>query len=59
METVRFTVELPEDIVRALDDHCEEQGKKTAKTLGASVRIGRSKGLEGILRKLFGLKKED
>jgi hypothetical protein len=54
-DSVRFTLELPPEVAEALDEHCAEKSQKASANVGATVKIGRSKAIEAILRKLFRL----
>lgn len=57
-EDVRFTVVLPQGLVEALDAYCEEQSARGSELLGTRVRVGRSSGIEMILRKIFSAPRE-
>lgn len=52
-KSVRFTVVLPVDLVEALDAYCEDQENRATALLGTRVRVGRSSGIETILRRIF------
>jgi metal-responsive CopG/Arc/MetJ family transcriptional regulator len=50
-DTKRFTLELPTEVVEALDDYCEVQTMRATSVIGSKVKVGRSKAIEAILRK--------
>lgn len=52
-EKIRFTLELPVEVAEALDAHCEQQEKRASSVVGAKIKVGRSRAIEAILRKVL------
>jgi metal-responsive CopG/Arc/MetJ family transcriptional regulator len=56
---MRFTVDLPAQLVALLDDHCAELQRAASRIIGVRTEVSRNKAVEGILRAALGSSEEE